>query len=743
VEVFRIEHTDFILTVDCLGFEKAFTKAKTRQKDFLKSTVYSYSKGIAYIISPDTLKLREIYNENIYPVFFENKDYFFDIEFKDIDDDYKPKIITKLKEIEEKFKYRKNHRLLAGTVNFGNNIGKSNIQFNYRKNDKIIKFNFGFDVFPTKLDYRNDYLKMVKDIEESYPNLILDFLKKTHTNYATKQGSNNDLIWWQIFGGLYEDFLKASQFILNKPHAQLITKIKYLKADRIKKLTPIQEELIILNRKTPNKLYRTEIRKQSVNTIENRFFKFALQKTTRRYKNLKKYILNKYSDKLTFDFKIKLNDIENKLGVFISNPFLKNVGTFNGFKQESLLIQRGTGYSSIYKNWILLNSGLKFLDGIQKLEQKNIADLYEIWCFLEVKNIIQRIVGKKPSQIDLAQIEIDDFVFKFNKGVKSRILYKKDNGDEIELFHDYQFNKSVEDRLKSYTVNQRPDIVVKLTKNDLKEKYKFTYLYDAKYRLVSDDNDTGADIPPDDAINQMHRYRDSIYYKDPDKSKPEKEIIGGYILFPGVGDIEKIKSHSFFKSIEKVNIGAFPLKPNDVYNKSLLVDHFTEILGLNSESILNEIIPQKDLDYDTSNPDVLIGIVTKKEHIKYIESGSELYYHTGSKKPNRFGYKDLKYFSPYIKGKGCKYYYDIINYSIKPRNKIYNSKSEIDSEDPSERLVLHLGNRYTIKNEEYFKLLPSTFRSPYRYTKLSYIKNLESNRIIAPIKEKMPAENIG
>lgn len=42
---------------------------------------------------------------------------------------------------------------------------------------------------------------------------------------------------------------------------------------------------------------------------------------------------------------------------------------------------------------------------------------------------------------------------------------------------------------------------------------KMTYLFDAKYRIGGKDRN-GVDVPPDDAINQMHRYRDAIYYKN-------------------------------------------------------------------------------------------------------------------------------------------------------------------------------------------------------------------------------------
>jgi predicted component of viral defense system (DUF524 family) len=95
--------------------------------------------------------------------------------------------------------------------------------------------------------------------------------------------------------------------------------------------------------------------------------------------------------------------------------------------------------------------------------------------------------------------------------------------------------------LNPLRVNQRPDIVLRITKNDLKENYVLTYLYDAKYRLASDDKEGSPDLPTEDSINQMHRYRDAIYYVNKHKSKPEKEVIGAYILFPGSGEIEFIK----------------------------------------------------------------------------------------------------------------------------------------------------------------------------------------------------------
>lgn len=85
----------------------------------------------------------------------------------------------------------------------------------------------------------------------------------------------------------------------------------------------------------------------------------------------------------------------------------------------------------------------------------------------------------------------------------------------------------------------------------------------------------GVDVPPDDAINQMHRYRDAIYYKDYSANVLKKEVIGGYILFPGDGASVDVAMSRFYKSINKVNIGAFPLRPRNEENRMLL-EHFIE-----------------------------------------------------------------------------------------------------------------------------------------------------------------------
>ena len=736
MRVLKVEHNDFDLVIECNNLEFTFNKAKQKQTQILTSTAYSVNEGSISIYNFESKQLEPAPVASTHPLIFENKDYFIGITFKNKAAIQSPFIYSKLKEIEEKFFYREELGFLAGTINFGNDLGKSDLVLRYTKENLIREINFQFEVFPTKLDYKSDYEKIVADIEKEYPYLVLDFLKKTYTTFKTGNSPNTDLIWWQVFGGLYKEFITSSKFILNKPHSRIIRQTKFVNADRINKWTTSLEEEYCQFKYLPNKSYCYEYKTLSANTSENRFFKHAVFQTLRRYKKVKLYIESKFGSLITALFKSEISLIEKQLESISVNPFFKTIDGFQGIKQESQVLQKATGYSNIYKSWIMLNSGLKFLEGIQKIELKNIAELYQIWCFLEIKNVLQLLLGKEnPDDIDLAEIQIDDFVFKIERGVKSKVSFKKSNGEVIDLFHDFSYETATNKNVKSFTVNQRPDIVLRITKNDLKENYVLTYLYDAKYRLASDDKEGAPDLPPEDAINQMHRYRDAIYYINKDKIKPEKEIIGAYILFPGSGEIDAIQNSDYFKSIAAVNIGAYPLRPNDYINRTLLEVHLKSILDLDTESVLNEVSPQKENTYEPSNPEVLIGIVNKGIQSNYFETENNLIYHTGKVKPSKLKDEDagyvkiksgIKYFAPYISGKGIKEYFEILDFRIIPRNEIFPQNHDLNkTDDKSDRLVIRLGKKRIIQENKYFTC-PITV---YRYTKLSHIRNPKDNKI--------------
>lgn len=738
MDLLRITTNDYELTVRADGVDASFRRSALRNSSIENSTAYSFHGGnverfelIANINNELVNSLTNCaFNIPTHPVFFENKDYYFDIVFRN-QTDAEPIIYSSIQEVKKSFISRKvnDKYFLTGAINYRNDIGKSDFIIRYKREGITLIQKLSFEVFPLKLDYKSDYKSIIADINKEFSSLVFDVLKKTYTGFKEGNEIYNDIIWWGVFGQLYKDILNSSKLILNKPHNRLIRDTYFSKADRIRNLNYKLEEQIVEHREYSQKYFRVERKILTINTLENQFFKYLIFYVFQKFVSIKNKLLNSFGHRISDDFKAELELIEKEFSVITHNPFFKQITYFKGMKQESLVLQKASGYASLFRSWVILKKGIDFLDGVNKIELKNIADLYQIWCFIEMKNMIQEILNKKPEEINLAEILVDGFTIELRSGRSSKVSFKKDNGDLVELFHELRYTGKIFDKTLSYTVNQEPDIVLRITKNDLKEKLQFTYLFDAKYRLVSEDTENGRDFPPDDAINQMHRYRDAIFYQDDQESnKPKKEVIGAYVLFPSADDSAVVENLYFQKSISKVNIGAYPLIPGSKksYNSTLLKKFLKATLEeKESLNILKEdVVPFKAMRYEDPDAFVLAGFVSNVHQKKYFTSGNAQVYHIPVYRQNGSintirNLDKLKYFCPVING--VTEFYEITDIKVIPRRDIFD-RSEVGMfrDDDASYYVFTLDNKKLLAN----KIETSVGGNRvFRYAKLSELRS--------------------
>lgn len=386
------------------------------------------------------------------------------------------------------------------------------------------------------------------------------------------------------------------------------------------------------------------------------------------------------------------------------------IGRFKGISQESIVLQKATGYSQVYRTWNLLRRAYSLNDGLYRLRTKDIATLYEIWCFIEVSHIVKTQLHLDDEDVEHRnRMEMNGiFSWELGKGEHSRILFRKDGVELAELVYNPKNADKEKDNvgmkgLVVPTVPQKPDIVLQLTKNDLQQGMKMTYLFDAKYRI--DGKDKGVDVPPEDAINQMHRYRDAIYYKDYDANALKKEVIGGYILFPGDGEPNDVAVSKFYKTIKEVNIGAFPLRPKDVENRKLLEKFIDELIHTKSYETIAHVIPQKGAYVEVGNR-VLIGLVKEDNRLfQAFMDGTATLYYSGKQFPTTIALQDLHFFMPYIKGKGVRDVYEI----VKVRTITGKEAKQTDEDDAdSKALRLAFELRYVRKQYTEFQPIDTT-----------------------------------
>ena len=662
MELLTITHTDFTMTIECAKFNAIWEKALRNIGEQKLLSRYAWTEGVVSVECNTNGEPQQIQNEEQAPaIFFDNADYPLWVEFaKNVKD---AQFNSELQEVNDKFSFHRG--ILAGFLNYGNEIGRSeiNILYTTKENEKRC-FTFSFEVLSTKLDYHEHWRCILEDIEAEYRMLSLDYLRRTFHGFSPDpNGEAQELIWWSVFDSEQEKFINACKVIIDRPRHRLHGYESHRRADRLTVIPQKVENELSEHRKRDNHLYRIEEQLQTNDTLENRFLKFALSQITKKYEELKEKIesLNTISQTKKDEFAETLKTLQR----LERNPFFRTVGNFKGLNQESLVLQKATGYSQVYRTWNLLRRGYSLYDGLFRLQTKDIATLYEIWCFIEVSHIVKEQL--QDAEVDHRnRLELSGlFTWELGKGEHSRILFKKDNVQLAELVYnpkntDKENDDTGLDGLVSPTVPQKPDIVLQLTKNDLKEGLKMTYLFDAKYRI--DGRQNGVDTPPNDAINQMHRYRDAIYFNDYEEDALKKEVIGGYILFPGDGETTDVQLFKFYKTISEVNIGAFPLRPKDKHNRLLLEQFIAQLIEEKSHETIAHVIPQKGAFVEVGNR-VLIGLVGDNNRgnaakSKFLDSTATLYY-TGNKFPTTIALQNLHFFMPYIKGKGIRDVYEI------------------------------------------------------------------------------------
>ena len=111
----------------------------------------------------------------------------------------------------------------------------------------------------TKLDYHEHWRAIVEDIEREYRMLSLDYMRRTFHGFSPDQnGEHPDIVWWSVFEGEQQKFIKACKSIIDRPRHRLHGEEVYLRADKLNKESripsPIQISIIasVLRPNVPN-----------------------------------------------------------------------------------------------------------------------------------------------------------------------------------------------------------------------------------------------------------------------------------------------------------------------------------------------------------------------------------------------------------------------------------------------------------------------------------------------------------
>ena len=517
----------------------------------------------------------------------------------------------------------KNHEILSGVINFGNEIGYSDlvIQVDGSNYLRII-----LEVFPTKIAYKEDYKNIVEDVTKEVYNVVFDFLKKTYLGYRQSDKVNSSPVeFFAVINKIYKDFMRAADIIMSQPHHVLATTHEVMPSHKIKKT---DARTIRWIEKHPDQAKRMDghilvertlgVKRQvTYNTKENQLTKHILQSTARKLESFKKnYMrLQRKEDQAVID---KIDSMTKELNRRCNTTFLAEVNAKEASSGMSLVFSMAPGYRDLYKYYLMLLRGLSITGDVFNISVKDLALLYEYWCFIKLNSMMKEKY-ELVSQ-DIVKVQGNGLFVSLVKGSSSGVKYRNpETGELITLSYNPKNGQLP-------TVAQKPDNVLSLEKKTVNrdgKKVKYEYVFDAKYRvnpaLEGTDYYTAVSHKPGpevDDINTMHRYRDAIVYQNGAKSY-ERTMFGAYVLFPYANE-EEYRTHKFYESIDKVNIGGLPFLPSAT---GMVKDMLDVLISDSTDSAFERAtlprgIEDKLAKTDWKQRDVLVGALRNRSQLE-------------------------------------------------------------------------------------------------------------------------------
>ncbi|MFW5647544.1 MAG: DUF2357 domain-containing protein, partial [Candidatus Alkaliphilus sp. MAG34] len=595
--------------------EKIYFTIKGR----FKSTDFDYPKEIYKdSFSCECFPVDDIIDINLYSdkiLFYEYTDYQIIIESKG---NHELKFFHENKLIRDQITYTtKSKRVMAGSINFRSDVGLTELVV-YLDNREYLMIRL--EVFPSKLDYKTDYLNILLDVNEEIHNLAFEFLKRTYFNMALRSEEGSSLTeFYSILNYIYHQLIKFVNIIVQQPHHDLVKQERIMPYHKIRNTT---KDTIKWLEKNPTQLFRKnnrliplkalEVKKISTtDTYENQFLKHMLESIIKKLESLKlKYMkLDRIKDELLIK---KINSMTNELNAYLKITFLNKVGDFQIRDSFSLVLRMAPGYRDIYKYYLMLKKGLILYGDVFKLSVKDLALLYEYWCFIKINSILRKKYDL--IQNDLIQVSTNGVFVTLKKGTTTEVKYQNPRNGEIFTIS-YNLGKN------SCTIpRQKPDNIFSITKDE--RDLSYNYIFDAKYRVNFADEGSrykerySLPGPQESDINAMHRYRDAIVYANRQDGKMERDIFGAFVLFPYSNE-EEYKKHDFYKSIELVNVGGIPFLPNS----TKLVEKFLdELIEESSPSSYERSLKQRGHSYYLKSSyfnerTVLLGSLSGREQL--------------------------------------------------------------------------------------------------------------------------------
>jgi hypothetical protein len=446
-------------------------------------------------------------------------------------------------------------RVVAGAVDFGGQIGRSGLVVAVGGVEEV---RVEVDVFPTKVTAA-DVETMRADVDEALAGLAFEYLRATATPFAQGMGPLRRATWLTLLHRTLPALEAALDRIAARPHRELEREAELVRAEHVRRPDAALRRAVRQRRgaggaqrlrsgvpvraRLPERLARA-----TLDTAEHRWLRARLDAARHTLADLHTEESLRPPTARRRRVLADLTDAEHRLGRLLRLTPLAEASPGPPPTPTPRLLA-APAYAEAYAACRALDLSLTVADGPVPHATKDLWALYEMWCYLTVVRRVAAHLDRPVPAPAFFRAEHRGVRFLLRRGRRHAVTLRR--GD---LRATVTYNPRFASR--SALLAQRPDLLLTVKRRGAVRRF----VLDAKYRR--DDSARyvrryGAPGPPEEALGDLHRYRDAIVEAAGGRSV--EEAVALYPYCPT--EAEAFTGRRLWTSIQRIGVGAIPLVP--------------------------------------------------------------------------------------------------------------------------------------------------------------------------------------
>lgn len=461
------------------------------------------------------------------------------------------------------------------TFSLAQSVGES--QLRLTDGDGSLLATLEFEIFPQKLDYRQDYAQMVQELSQLSYQLAL---RDQRRSFAWLDRANAPGGWEGLLPQMGTRLIQAIERMLRQPATHWEQRKRYLPPAQVRRAVPQTGPI------RPGKRLALHASRHY-----DRGVHLALQHALQQVERQLQESLRKQEDRPKVDpepLRRLLSQVQRQLRhpAFPSLPATEQ-GSPVAFPHLP------PAYQAVFRLCQDLQWGLTISQsGWMRMGYRDLPQLYESWAALTVVRLIGEVAGwKVGDQGSTASLPSGGLEFLLREdGQQLRggtqplaVWHHSERGEQASLWYQRPFGAKA-----SASFTQIPDLTLEVHKAGRQTPFRF--FFEIKYQLQAEAGKQWG--PPKSGIAQLHRYRDAILSDKQTQAGRTTALkgVGGVLLFPYPAAEADFLAHPLYQRLPQIQIGAIPLTPGPYRQHDLLREQLALWLEAGPDTLQEQMI---------------------------------------------------------------------------------------------------------------------------------------------------------